>query len=97
MSANNFINSKSSSKGRVLKNTNEISNNSFNILSPSNKGNILSPINKGNVIKSSSRSNIEFESTNNINNNFSERIKIKKHFGSNIGDLNSNINLENSR
>ena len=72
----------------MLKNTDETSSNSFNILSPSNKGN---------VIKSSSRSNIEFEPSNNINNNFSERIKIKKHFGSNIGNLNSNINLENSR
>ena len=81
----------------MLKNTDETSNNSLNILSTSNKGNIISPSNKGNVIKSSSRSNIEFEPSNSINNNFSERIKIKKHFGSNIGNLNSNINLENSR
>ena len=62
----------------MLKNTDETSNNSLNILSTSNKGNIISPSNKGNVIKSSSRSNIEFEPSNSINNNFSERIKIKK-------------------
>jgi hypothetical protein len=81
----------------VLKNIDETSSNSFNILSPSNKGNILSPSNKGNILSPSNKGNIEFEPSNNINNNFSERIKIKKHFGSNIGNLNSNINLENSR